>query len=64
MGTSYQDVRGALTACFGQFPIQLERFTHEQILIGMAAAAGKSSAPYAALLEGLRKYGEIEVRLA
>ena len=63
MGTSYVAVARALEATFGKFPLQLERFAHEQVLAGMVAAAGEGSAPYVALLDGLRKYGEIEVRL-
>jgi hypothetical protein len=64
MGTSFADVHAALETAFGEFPLQLERFAHEQVLLGMAAAAGKNGQAYLALLEAVRKFGEIEVRLA
>jgi hypothetical protein len=63
MGTSFPAVRQALVATFGAFPIQLNVFEHQTVLAGMMAAAGEGGAPYIALLEGLRKYGELEIRL-
>jgi hypothetical protein len=63
LGTTCDDTAKALIIAFGKFPIQLNRFEHEAVLVGMAAAAGEGRVPYNALLEALRKYGEIEVRL-
>ena len=63
LGTTCEDTAKALVIAFGKFPIQLDRLQHEQVLVGMAAAAGEGRAPYNALLDAVRKYGEIEIRL-
>ena len=62
-GTSFPAVVAALTETFGKPPWQLNRFQHEQILIGMVAAAGEGREPYQALLSALRKCENIEARL-
>lgn len=64
LGTTCDDTAKALVIAFGKFPIQLSRFEHEAVLVGMAAAAGEGRAPYNTLLEAVRKYTDIEVRLA
>ena len=62
-GTDSIAVARALNSTFGKFPMQLNKFEHEQVLVGMVAAAGDGKEPYAMLLDGLRKWGEIEVRI-
>jgi len=63
LGTTFEDTAKALQSVFGTFPIQLNRFEHEQVLAGMAAAAGQGGTPYKQLLDKLKTYENIEVRL-
>jgi hypothetical protein len=62
MGTDCLSVAQALQKTFGPFPIQLARYEHEQALVAMHAATG--FVVYEELLNGLRTYNEIEVRLS
>jgi len=64
LGTSLELTESALTKVFGPFPIQLNKFEHEQVLLGMAAAAASGATPYNQILDALRSHDEIEVRLA
>lgn len=62
LGTSLIDASKALQATFGAFPIQLNRFEHEQSLLAMYHGSGELDC-YKQLLEALRAYNEIEIRI-
>lgn len=60
-GTSREQVRAALTAAFGAFPIRLNSGEQLMILRGMIAAAGEGAEPYRELMQALSQFGNIEL---
>jgi hypothetical protein len=64
LGTNFVETERALRETFGDLPIQLNKFEHEQVLKGMVAAAGAGATPYQQILDTLLEYDEIEVRHA
>jgi hypothetical protein len=62
-GTSMDATGRALQETFGKFPLQLNKFEHETALAAMVAVAGDGAHPYRTLLDALRKFEELEVRL-
>jgi hypothetical protein len=60
-GSSFEEVRDALTTAFGPFPIRLSSGNHMLVLQGMVAAAGERKEPYRALLTALSRFGGLEL---
>jgi hypothetical protein len=61
-GSSYAQVRKALFATFGPFPIRLDRDTHLNIIFAMKYAAGEGGVAYDEILKALTALPGIELQ--